>query len=282
MAPPIVFISTNTRREPRILGRMDAGFIYPLLLALLAALAAGLVGSFALMRRMSLAGDAISHIALPGLGLAFLLKFNPLLGAAATLLLGALLIWQLEQRTGLDTEAVVGVVFTASLAGGALITPSEDLIEALFGGFRPPSSSEFILAIIVTLAVLAGLLRWKDEFLILLFSPELAAASGLSRSRLNLIFLLLFTTTVLLGLRFLGALLAGALIVIPATIARQWTQRLSAFLGISALVSVVSVGVGLALAHWYHLQQGPMVVIIAAVLFLVSLVSARQARGRLA
>lgn len=261
---------------------MDAGFLYPFVLALLAALAAGLVGSFALMRRMSLAGDAISHIALPGLGLAFLLKFNPLLGAAATLLLGALLIWQLEQRTGLDTEAVVGVVFTASLAGGALITPGDDLVEALFGGFRSPSHTEFILATIVALAVLAGLFRWKDQFLIHLFSPELASASGLHRGRLNLIFLLLFTATVLLGLRFLGALLAGALIVIPATVARQWTQRLSAFLTISAAVSVFSVGTGLVLARWRHVQQGPVVVIIAAILFLVSLVSARQARRSVA
>lgn len=257
---------------------MDAGFLYPFVLALLAALAAGLVGSFALMRRMSLAGDAISHIALPGLGLAFLLKFNPLLGAAATLLLGALLIWQLEQRTGLDTEAVVGVVFTASLAGGALITPGNDLVEALFGGFRGLSHTEFILATIVALAVLVGLFHWKDQFLLLLFSPDLASASGLRRGRLNLIFLLLFTATVLLELRFLGALLAGALIVIPATVARQWTQRLSAFLSISAVVSVFSVAAGLLLARWRHLQQGPVVVIIAAILFLASLVSARQAR----
>lgn len=261
---------------------MDAGFFYPFVLALLAALTAGLIGCFALMRRMSLAGDAISHIALPGLGLAFLFKFNPLLGAAATLLLGALLIWQLEQRTGLDTEAVVGVVFTASLAVGALITPGNDLVEALFGGFHEPSHSEFIFAAVVGLAVLAGLFHWKDQFLIHLFSPELAAASGLRRSRLNLIFLLMFTATVLLGLRFLGALLAGALIVIPATVARQWTQRLSAFLAISAAVSVFSVGAGLGLAHWGRLQQGPVVVIIAAILFLASLISVRRARRSVA
>jgi len=223
----------------------------------------------------------MSHIALPGLGVAFLLGMNPLLGAAATLLLGALLIWQLEQRTGLDTEAVVGVVFTSALALGALITPSEDLIEALFGGFRSPSRIEFVVAVVVTAAVLAGLFRWKDQFLLHLFSPELAAATGLSRSRLNLIFLLLFTTTVLLSLRFLGALLAGALIVIPATVARQWTHRLSEFLTISASVSVFSVGVGLLLAHWYRLQQGPVVVLIASMLFLLSLASVRRTGRRI-
>jgi len=103
------------------------------MLALLFAVAAGLVGSFALMKRMLLAGDVISHLALPGFGLAFLLKINPLLGAATTLFLGTLLIWQLQKKTGLATESAIGVVFAAALGIGAAITPSDELIEALFG-----------------------------------------------------------------------------------------------------------------------------------------------------
>lgn len=72
--------------------------IYSVILALLFAITAGLVGSFALMKRMLLAGDVISHIALPGLGLAFLLNFSPLLGGGTTLFLGTLLVWQLQKR----------------------------------------------------------------------------------------------------------------------------------------------------------------------------------------
>ena len=76
--------------------------------------------------------------------------------------------------------------------------------------------------------------------------------------------------TVLVGLRFLGALLAGALIIIPAAVARQWTSRLSPFLAISALVSVASVGGGIALAAQSHLSQGPAVVTVASAAFIVS------------
>jgi hypothetical protein len=100
----------------------DARCAFSVLLALLAAATAGLVGSFALMKRITLAGDAISHIALPGLGLALLLKVQPVLGGAVTLLAGALLIWRLQQRTSLATETAIGVIFTASLAVGALVT----------------------------------------------------------------------------------------------------------------------------------------------------------------
>jgi ABC-type Mn2+/Zn2+ transport system permease subunit len=82
---------------------MTAPALYSIVLVLLTAIAAGLIGSFALMKRMSLAGDVISHIALPGLGLALLLHLNPLLGAATTLFLGTPLIWQLQQGRTLTT-----------------------------------------------------------------------------------------------------------------------------------------------------------------------------------
>jgi len=105
---------------------------YSIMLALLFAVAAGLVGSFGLMKRMLLAGDVMSHLALPGFGLAFLLKINPLLGAATTLFLGTLLIWHLQKTTGLATENVIGVVFAAALGIGAAITPSDELVDVFF------------------------------------------------------------------------------------------------------------------------------------------------------
>jgi zinc transport system permease protein len=247
-----------------------------IVLALLAALAAGIAGAFAQMRRMALAGDAVSHIALPGLGLAMLFGIHPLLGAASTLLFGTLLVWLAERRTGLQTEAIIGVVFTTSLAVGALVTPNEDLIEALFGGFRKPSILEFIFAASLSLVVLAGLARWKDALVLNLFSQELAAATGLNRARLDLIYLALFSATVLLGLRFLGSLLAGALIVIPAAAARQWARRLGPFLALSAALSLCSVAAGIAIAQTEHVAEGPVVVSVASAAFVVSLATRRS------
>src|SRR5574341_1618523 len=82
------------------------------------AVAAGLVGCFAVMRRMTLASDAISHVALPGIGIALALQLNPVLGGFAALFLGTLLVWALEYKTQVPTEAVIGVVFSAALAVG--------------------------------------------------------------------------------------------------------------------------------------------------------------------
>jgi ABC-type Mn2+/Zn2+ transport system permease subunit len=250
-----------------------SGEIYAVLLALLFAVAAGLVGSFALMKRMLLASDVVSHVALPGLGVAFLYGFNPLIGGAATLLLGTLLIWQLQKKTGLATEAMIGVVFAGSVAIGAILTPKEDLVEALFGRFEDLSLAAFLVGIAAVLLIILVVFRFKDELILGLFAPELAAATGVKLERLNLYFLLIFSLSVLVGLRFLGALLAGALIIIPATTGRRLTSDLSRFLFVSCLASVVAVGSGLAVTRYLlpQLSPGPVIVILSAALFVLSL-----------
>jgi ABC-type Mn2+/Zn2+ transport system permease subunit len=252
---------------------LHSGETYAVVVALLFAVAAGLVGSFALMKRMLLASDVISHVTLPGLGLAFLFGFNPLIGGGATLLLGALLIWQLQKKTGLATDAMIGVVFAASVAIGAVLTPKEDLVEALFGRFQDLSLAAFLIGIAAVLVVILVVFRFKDELILGLFAPELAAATGVKLERLNLYFLLAFSLSVLVGLRFLGALLAGALIILPATTGRRLTDDLSRFLLVSCLASVVAVGSGFAVTRYLLPQSspGPVIVIISAILFALSL-----------
>lgn len=249
------------------------GEIYGIVLALLFAAVAGLVGSFALMKRMLLASDVISHVALPGIGLAFLFGFNPLVGGAATLFAGTLLIWQLEKKTGLATDAMIGVVFAASVAIGAALTPREDLEEALFGRFQTLSLPAFLLGAAAVLLILFVIFRFKDQLLLGLFSPELAAATSVRLNRLNLYFLLTFSLTVLVGLRFMGALLAGALVIIPATTGRRLANNVAHFLAASCLVSVAATGLGI-LATTIALPRfgpGPIVVIISALFFALSL-----------
>src|SRR6266536_5851049 len=169
--------------------------LYSIILVLLTAFAAGLVGSFALMKRMSLAGDVISHVALPGLGIALLLHFNPLIGAAATLLIGTILIWRLQQGRTLTTDVAIGVIFTAALAIGTLVTPSEDLIEALFGGFQSLTLPWFLLGLLAVLSIITFIYAFRHKLILALFSPELAVATGVNVSRLNLYFLLVFSLT---------------------------------------------------------------------------------------
>jgi zinc transport system permease protein len=250
-----------------------------LILAIFFSLAAGLVGCIALMKRMLLAGDVISHLALPGLGLALLFKFNPMLGAASTLFLGTFLVWQLQKKTGLATDASIGVIFAAALAIGAALTPHEELAESLFGELPKISVGEFLLGMAGVVVVIFSIYWFRHQLTLSIFSPELATATGLNVSRLDLMYLGIFSLTVLVGLRFMGALLASSLIIMPSATARQITDKLPHFLVLSSGLSLFAVTAGFLL-NMYVLRfstAGPTIAILSAALFGASLLARKPA-----
>ncbi len=248
------------------------GINIDIVIPILGAAAAGLVGAFALMKRTILAGDVMSHIAIPGLGLAIIWKLNPLVGGALTLFAGILMIWVLQKKTELSSEAAIGVLFASSVALGALLIHSDEgLIDALFGGFKAVSPAEFFFGIAASGIIIITLWLLRQKLIISLFSPELAASAGIKVNRVNLYFLLLFGLAILASLRFLGALLVGSLIIIPASAARQLTHTLGAFLAASALIAMASVIIGFWIAARYALDPGPTVVVVASAFFVISL-----------
>ena len=227
------------------------------------AAAAGLIGCFALMRRMSLAADAMSHVALPGIGIALILHMSPLVGA--------LLIWALEQRTRIATETVTGVVFSMALAVGSLLASGEELIDALLGGTSTVAAWELALGIAAAAAVIVFIVRARNSLLVSLVSPEIAMTSGVDVARLDLYFLLAFALTVGLGLRYLGVLLMGSMIIIPPAVARRFARNLNGMFAWSIAVAVLSTAAGTYAAALVGRQSGPFIVMIAGGLFGVSL-----------
>ena len=249
----------------------------PIILAVFSAAAAGLVGAFALMKRTILAGDVMSHIAIPGLGLAIIWKINPLVGGGLTLFAGILLIWHLQKSTELSAEAAIGVIFASSVALGALlINSTEALVDALFGGFGNLSTGDFIFGMAVSVAIIAALWLLRNRLIITLFSSELASSAGVNVNAANLWFLLLFGLAILVSLRFLGALFVGSLIIIPASAARQLTHSLGWFLATSMALAVAAMLIGFYLSAHYALEQGPTIVVVAAALFVLSLFKMKE------
>ena len=233
--------------------------------------AAGLVGCFAVMRRMTLAADAISHIALPGIGLAILLRIHPILGGVAALLVGTMVVWGIENRTRLATETIIGVVFSTALAIGSLITSGDELIEALFGGVGHLATLEATLGLVLSLGVVVFVVLQRHRLVLALVSPEIAHTTGINVRRLNLFFLLIFALTIALGLRYLGVLLVGSLVIIPAATAKRLARSLRGMLVISVAVSIASTTLGTWLSLALHRAPGSMIVLVAAGFFLLSL-----------
>ena len=236
------------------------------------AVAAGLVGCFAVMRRMALAGDALSHVALPGIGIALALHIHPVFGAAAMLFFGALLVWALQERTRLATETTIGVVFSAALAIGSMTASGEDLIDALFGAPGVLSGSEIAFGLAAALAVIVFIVGQRNRLVVTLVSPDVARTAGINVRRLNLLYLQTFALTIALGLRYLGVLLMGALIIIPAATAKRVAKDLNEMLIAAVLVAVLATVTGSYLATRLHRDTGPLIVTVAAGFFILSLV----------
>lgn len=242
-----------------------------LLLSITMAIAAGLIGCFVVMRRMALAADALSHVALPGIGVALALHIHPIFGATAMLFFGALLVWAVEGRARVGTEAVIGVFFSAALAAGTLMmTSREDLVEALLGGSGRLVWPEILFSLVAATLVVAFVLTQRNSLVLMLVSPDLALTAGINVRRLNLFYLEIFALTIALGLRYLGVLLMGALIIIPAATAKRLANNLTEMLLIAVLVAVTTTIAGTWLASWIHGETGPLIVTVAACLFFLS------------
>ena len=234
------------------------------------AVAAGLVGCFAVMRRMALSADALSHVALPGIGAALALHVDPLLGAFTMLFFGALLVWALEDHARVATETLIGVIFSTALAAGSMISSGENLIDALFGGGPASSRLELAAGLAAAAAVIVFIVREKHALVLALVSPDIARTAGVNVRRLNLLYLEMFALTIALGLRYLGVLLMGSLIIIPAAAAKRLSTSLNQMLILGAVIALVATVSGFALAGSLHQQSGPLIVTVSAGFFLLT------------
>jgi ABC-type Mn2+/Zn2+ transport system permease subunit len=241
------------------------------LLSVAMAVAAGLVGCFAIMRRMALAGDALSHVALPGIGVAIALHIHPIFGAVAMLFFGALIVWALENRARAATETLIGVVFSAALAVGSLMTSGDELFQALFGSAGKLGWTELVFGFAAAGSVVWFIVTHRNRLVVIMVSPDVARTAGINVRRLNLLYLEMFALTIALGLRYLGVLLMGALIIIPAATAKRLAQNLSGMLQLAVLVAVFATLAGTWIAAHLHKETGPLIVTVAAGTFLISL-----------
>lgn len=250
---------------------MEITLLKSILMAVAIGIASGSIGAFIILKRMALVGDALSHVALPGIALTLAYGVDPFWGVLIFLILAAAIIWFLEERTKLPSDAIVGLLFTASLAIGILTIPDSEILESLFGEF--PELSLTLLVLILLTASFLSLLTFflAKHFIFSIVSPEL---SGLKKGGkyLNLVLLLIFSSVVALGIKLVGTLLMGALTIIPAAIAKNISRSVSAYLIFSASLGAFISTAGVLAAHTFLFLPGPTIILLGVALFLGSLV----------
>jgi zinc transport system permease protein len=234
--------------------------------------AAGYLGSIMVSRRMALVGDALSHVALPGLALGILFNFNPFIGAFAFLAATVIVTWYLQKSTTLSVEAIIGVLFVFALAIGILITPEVDLLEALFGDVSNITLTDTIITVVVSICIIFITRRIYNKLAVSMISKELATASRIHVERINLIYLFLVATIVALGIKEVGTLLVGALVIVPAAAAKNMSSTLSRYSFMSAIFGLASATLGVQLSSYVNVPPGPLVVIVGGIIFAAGVV----------
>ncbi len=223
------------------------------------------------LERMALVGDALSHVALPGLALGVLYGFNPFMGAFAFLFASAILIWHLERVTRLSFETIVGSLFTVALAVGILLIPETELLEALFGDISKITRLDAIVTVGLSVAVMISAKKIYDKLVLGMISEELAASIGVKVARINLLYLLLVSLIVAMSIKIVGTLLVGFLVVVPAAVAKNASSNLSKYSMLSSLFGAISASSGILLSQSLMLPAGPSIVLSGIMVFLIVL-----------
>jgi zinc transport system permease protein len=252
-------------------------FIFSLIVGASVGFAAGYLGSIMVLEKMALVGDAMSHVALPGLALGTLLGFNPLLGGFVFLFVSAIVIWHVSRVTKLSFETLVGAAFTLALAIGILMygTHLDELEAALFGDIAQVNLIYAVIAVAIAVSVTL-LTRFIYRKIVLgLISEELAKSRGINIALTNLLYLLLVSAIVAIGIQVTGTLLVGFLVVTPAAAARVISNNMSRYFILSAIFGAIAAISGIVAANAlssYIIPPGPMVVISGVVIFAIALV----------
>jgi ABC-type Mn2+/Zn2+ transport system permease subunit len=226
---------------------------------------------------MALVGDALSHVALPGIALALAYHVDPFWGVAIVCVLAACIVWMLEQKTKLYSDALIGLLFTFSLAIGILTIPDHEILESLFGAFMPLSPPVFLfIAGAGTLLIVLTFVLAK-HFLFSIISPDLAHIEGHKKSTIyELALFVIFSLVVALGIKLVGTLLMGALTIIPASISKNISRSMGGYIVMAAFFGGFISLSGAAIASQMRFLPGPTIIILGIGLFVVSLFFSRK------
>jgi ABC-type Mn2+/Zn2+ transport system permease subunit len=250
---------------------MDNQFFLSIISSVFIGGAAGYIGSLMLQKRMALAAGPLGHLALPGVALALVYGFNISLGAFPFIILGIFLIWLLEIKTALPTEALTAIVFSSGVAISFLFLPIEQAETALIGNVTTINWQEALIATLLSLVIIIITKIIFSKMMLINVSEDLAKIEGINVKKYNLIYLMLVAIVVALGVKLVGALLTAALVAIPAATARNISNSKKTYAIYSLFFGIVSVVFGLVIFKITNLPAGILIIIASTILFLISI-----------
>lgn len=247
-----------------------------LMTAVLVGIVCASVGSYLMVQRLALLGDAISHSVLPGLAIAYIVGVDIFLGAFLAGIVSTIVITWIRTRSQIKEDAAMGIVFSAFFALGiTLITVIQkdnkiDLNHFLFGNILSVTGEEVINTAIITAIVLAIILLLYKELMYYTFDPVGAKAAGLPTNLLNFGLMILIALTIVASLKAVGVILVLAMLITPGATAYLLVTRLHQMMLLGSGIGVVASISGMYLSYFFNLPSGPAIVLVTFGFFMLA------------
>lgn len=247
-----------------------------LITSIILGIMSGILGSFIVLRQLSLMGDALSHAVLPGVAISYLLGINVLFGATVFGILASILIEYITKKSKIKADTAIGIILSTFFALGIIlisqVRSGVDLNHVLFGNILAVTPEEIFQSFILMIVVIVVVVALYKELMITSFDPVFSQAAGLNNSFFHYLLMLLLTIFTVSSLSQVGIVLVVAMLVIPAATSYLWNKHLSSMIVTSSILGVVFGLLGVVVSFKYNLPTSATIVLIGAAFFIVSFI----------
>lgn len=249
-------------------------FVNALLAAVLSNITCGFIGAYIVSRRIVFISGGISHTSFGGVGIAYYLGINPLLGAAVFSILSAVGIEIFSRKSELREDSLIGMMWSFGMAVGIIfifITPgyAANLMSYLFGGILTVSSTEiFLMGSLASVVVLFFVLLFK-EILFVAFDEEYARSQGIPVLAINVVLISLVALTIVFNIRVVGIILVISLLTIPQATANLLTKSFKHLILYSIGFGMLASLLGLLVSYFLNIPSGAAIIFIAILIFIL-------------
>lgn len=245
-----------------------------IIVGVLVALCAALLGVTLVLKRYSMIGDGLSHVGFGALCVALAMNVAPLAVSVPVVIISAFLLLRVSDTGKIKGDAAIALISSTSLAVGILVTSittglNSDVNGYMFGSILAMSSTDVIISIVLSAAVLVLYCVFYNKIFTVTFDENFAAATGTRTGMYNTLIALLTAITVVIGMRIMGAMLISSLVIFPALTAMRVCNTFRKVVVTSAVISVVCFFAGLFISFVFSMPAGASVVAVNAVMFAI-------------
>lgn len=246
-----------------------------LVIAVMASVVCGVIGTYVVLRGMAFIGDAVAHAVFPGLAVAFVIQGNLVLGGAVAGVVTAVLVAVFSQNRRIREDSIIGVFFVAAFALGIVVISfspgySGSLQQFLFGSITGIPDEDLYTVAITGLVLLLILFAFHKEFVAVTLDREMARATGIPVFALDLLLYVMVAIAIVISIQTIGNILVLALLITPAAAARLLTDRLGMMMLLGPVIGGASALVGMYVSWSLDLPVGGTIVLVATTVFLLA------------